>query len=70
MFFISFNLKWLKVYWRTRITKWIFTDKDGDEYKVSIKALFCRDHNLNESCMDDVIRGSSKQHRGWKARRI
>jgi hypothetical protein len=62
--------KWINLYWKTKVPKWIFTDSDGKEYRVPIMGRFCKEHNLNLSCIGDILRGRSKQHRGWMVRRI
>jgi len=62
--------KWINLYWKTKIPKWIFTDSNGKEYRVPIMERFCKEHNLNLSCIGDILRGRSKQHRGWTVRRI
>lgn len=32
---------------------------------VSNLNQFCKDHNLDQSCMNRLIKGESKQHKGW-----
>lgn len=63
-------IKWMEFILRKRVPKWIFTDSEDKEYRVPILAQFCKEHDLNENCIQDIIRGRSHQHRGWKVRRI
>ncbi|KKM02413.1 hypothetical protein LCGC14_1784670 [marine sediment metagenome] len=32
---------------------------------VNLKARFCSEHNLNRSCMCNLISGKQKSHKGW-----
>ena len=57
-------------------TKKILSEKNSKEYKlispegniVKIKNLtkFARDNNLNIGCLQQVVSGRNKTHRGWK----
>lgn len=40
---------------------------DGEVYKDIFNLTdFCRKHRLNRSCINDLINGRQKQHKGWK----
>lgn len=64
--------KWEQLHLRKMIPKYLLIDDNGKEYKVLNLKLraFCREYNLNVSCINDILAGRSKQHRGWKARRV
>lgn len=38
----------------------------GDKYISNCQMDFVRIYQLNKSCINDVLRGKQKQHRGWK----
>ena len=38
---------------------------DGKPVKVYNMRKFCRDNNLNRTCMNKVLWGTQKQHKGW-----
>jgi len=49
---------------------WIITYPDGIEKLITNLKKFCRDNNLNPSCMRDIIKGRQKIHRGFSVRPI
>lgn len=51
-------------------TIYIFTDKDGIKYITDNFTGFCRDRNINESAMYDVISGKRKRFKGFTVERI
>jgi hypothetical protein len=50
--------------------KWIFTDSDGKDHKVSNFNGFCKEHSLDNGRMYDTYTGKRKSHKGWKATRL
>ena len=50
--------------------KWIFTDPEGNQHKVSNFVGFCKEHNLDDARMYNTYSGSRKHHKGWKATRL
>ncbi len=49
---------------------YIVTTSDGIEIKVYNLRQFCRDNNLCQGHMSDVVNGKRNHHKGYKARRI
>ena len=50
--------------------KWIFTDKEGNEHRVSNFKGFCKQNDLSDGRMYDTYTGKRKSHKGWKAVRL
>ncbi len=48
--------------------EWQLMGPDGTEYVVTNLRRFCKEHNLNRSCMMDLVRqrNGQKSHRGFK----
>jgi hypothetical protein len=48
--------------------QWNLTGPDGTEHVVTNLRRFCKEHNLNRSCMMDLVkqRNGQKTHRGFK----
>jgi group I intron endonuclease len=46
----------------------IVTDPNGVEYSVQGIRPFCREHGLDRRCLQRVLQGKAKQHKGWRAR--
>lgn len=44
---------------------WELTDKDGNVVIVDNLSKFCRENNLNPSCMRDLSYGTVKSHKNW-----
>jgi len=44
---------------------WELTDKDGNVVIVDNLSKFCRENNLNPSCMRDLSYGTAKSHKNW-----
>lgn len=51
-------------------TKWVFTDPEGNQHKVSNFVGFCKEHKLDDARMYNTYTGSRKHHKGWKATRL
>lgn len=51
----------------TALDKWpmYIYNEHGAPYKVFSLAAFCKEYSLELQQMKDVVRGKSKQHRGW-----
>ena len=45
--------------------KYVITDPEGNEYKISNLSEFCQNKGLNHSNMTLVAQGKRKQHKGW-----
>lgn len=52
------------------IAKWIFIDKDGNEYRVNNFRGFCKEHGLDDGRMYNTYTGARKNHKGWRAIRL
>lgn len=44
---------------------WEITHEDGRTLEVENLTKFCKENNLNPSCMRDIYYGRMKKHRGW-----
>lgn len=44
---------------------WELTDKEGNTIIVDNLNKFCRENNLNASCMRDLYYGNAKSHKNW-----
>lgn len=45
----------------------ILVSPSGEQYiNIHNRAKFCREHNLNDSCLKRVIKGIRNHHKGWK----
>lgn len=42
------------------------TNPSGNHIKFTNLAKFARDNNLSEACLRNVIKGRSKEHKGWR----
>jgi len=49
--------------------RWIVTDPQGNESQIFNLNQFCRENNLNSSCMCNVAQGVYSQYKGWKCQR-
>jgi hypothetical protein len=52
------------------LVKWVFTDPEGKEHRVSNFIGFCKEHKLDDARMYNTYTGSRKHHKGWKATRL
>lgn len=52
----------------SRRKTFILTNPDGAEYVINDLRKFCKEHNLNYSCLIQVAKGNANHHKGWKAR--
>ncbi len=46
--------------------EWKFADPEGKIVVFKNLKKFCRDNNLNMSCMRGVCSGSQTEHKGWR----
>lgn len=44
---------------------WIITNNNGETLTVNNLNKFCKENNLNPSCMRDIYYGRMKSHKGW-----
>ena len=51
-------------------TIYIFTDQEGIKYITDNFTGFCKDRNINDSAMYDVINGKRKRFKGFTVERI
>jgi len=78
--FVKINKSWV---WNSRVKKkmdfahtkkkrtiYIFTDKDGIKYITDNFTSFCKDRNINDAAMYDVINGKRKSFKGFTVERI
>lgn len=54
----------------TRVAEWIVTTPDNTEIRVINLAEFCKQHELGYFSMLAVAHSRTKQHKGWRCRRI
>lgn len=45
---------------------WKLTDENGNEIIVENLCKFCRENNLNPSCMRELYYGTAKTHKEWR----
>jgi hypothetical protein len=50
--------------------EWLVTNPEGESFKVTNMAKFCRENNLCKSKMSAVASGDRNHHKGWKASRV
>lgn len=46
----------------------IFTDPSGNEYQTNNIRQFCKENDLQHSCIFGVLKNRRTHHKGWKAR--
>ncbi len=49
---------------------WEVTSPNGETTILKNLRRFCLDNNLNQSCMCGVAQGKTKQHHGWRCRKL
>jgi len=49
---------------------WLIVEPNGDSYEIKNLRQFCKDNNLNYSCMKFVNTGHIKSHKGWKCKKL
>jgi hypothetical protein len=61
------NPNWKREYKESEKTydTWKVKNKDGEEFIINNLNKFCKENNLNASCMRDIYYGRMKSHKNW-----
>lgn len=54
----------------TQSLDWIIIDPNDNEFKITNLNKFCKDNGLSIACMHRILKGTQKQHKGYKVKRI
>ena len=50
---------------RSNMIKRVFIDPSGSEVTIKNRAKFAKENGLTKSCLNDLVSGRQKTHRGW-----
>lgn len=62
------NLEWCTPQYNTEYSvskEFTMVSPDGEVVSIFNMAKFCRDNKLSKQCMNYVLAGKQKQHKGW-----